>query len=125
MGGRGVRAAWDAGCRRQKGPCRRSREPTKRFPCHVRRHIRAKDHPLNRLDYGHTGSVQDVEVQSDGQTLRVWTRSGEDIEIELWGARRKRGLMERTLGRRLEFRPLGPAGRNGHARVATNGRAAA
>jgi exopolyphosphatase / guanosine-5'-triphosphate,3'-diphosphate pyrophosphatase len=77
------------------------------------------------LDYGHTGSVQDVEVETDGSTLRVWTRSGEDIEIELWGARRKRALMERTLGRRLEFRPLGPAGRNGHALAAANGRAAA
>jgi exopolyphosphatase / guanosine-5'-triphosphate,3'-diphosphate pyrophosphatase len=76
------------------------------------------------LDYGHTGSVQGVDVETDGGILRVWARSADDIEIELWGARRKRGLMERTLGRRLEFRPAGPAGRNGRA-GATNGRAAA
>jgi exopolyphosphatase/guanosine-5'-triphosphate,3'-diphosphate pyrophosphatase len=76
------------------------------------------------LDYGHTGSVQGVDVESDGGTLRVWARSADDIEIELWGARRKRGLMERTLGRRLEFRSADPAGRSGRA-AATNGRAAA
>ena len=69
--------------------------------------------------------MEDVEVEIDGSTVRVCTRAADDIEIELWGARRKRTLMERTLGRRLEFRARGPAGRNGHARAATNGRAAA
>jgi exopolyphosphatase/guanosine-5'-triphosphate,3'-diphosphate pyrophosphatase len=75
------------------------------------------------LDYGHTGSVQDLHVEGDDATLRIWTRAADDIEIELWGARRKRTLLERTLGRRLEFRASGPAGRS--AEAATNGRAAA
>ena len=54
------------------------------------------------LDRAHAGAVEDVEVAvgSDRVELRLWARS--DADLELWGARRKRGLFEQVFDRRLE-----------------------
>jgi exopolyphosphatase / guanosine-5'-triphosphate,3'-diphosphate pyrophosphatase len=54
------------------------------------------------LDLGHHGAVDDLDasVADDSVTLRV---SGtDDVELEVWGARRKRGLFEKVFDRRLE-----------------------
>jgi len=40
-------------------------------------------------------TVEDTRVEID-------VHSGGDVELELWGARRKRALFERTFDRRVE-----------------------
>lgn len=53
------------------------------------------------LDRSHNGAVEavDVEVGDDEVVLRV--QAAGDIELELWGLRRKRDQFERAFGRRL------------------------
>lgn len=53
------------------------------------------------LDCGSTAAVDsiDVELDDDEATLRV--EGPGDIDLELWGARRKKGMLERMLGRTL------------------------
>ncbi len=57
------------------------------------------------LDRGRAGNVDGMEVVlSDGRARLVVKAQG-DIAIELWGARRKRELFERTFRRRLDVVP--------------------
>lgn len=60
------------------------------------------------LDRGRTGAVEavDVEVGPSLVILRLRTRG--DAELELWGARRKRELFERSFDRDLEITLRGP-----------------
>jgi exopolyphosphatase/guanosine-5'-triphosphate,3'-diphosphate pyrophosphatase len=57
------------------------------------------------LDRGRSGNVTGIEVVLDGERARLVARSGTDIAIELWGARRKRELFERVFRRRLDVVP--------------------
>lgn len=55
------------------------------------------------LDFGHSGSVDDLDVNvgKGSVTIRAW--GIDDLELELWGARRKRQLFEKVFERRLEI----------------------
>jgi exopolyphosphatase/guanosine-5'-triphosphate,3'-diphosphate pyrophosphatase len=59
------------------------------------------------LDYGHTGAVEAVEVEIAPGAVRILLRPRGDLELALWGARRKRSLLERVLGKRVDL--MGPA----------------
>lgn len=54
------------------------------------------------LDRGHCSAVEDIDVDvaDDHVVLRVEGRG--DVDLEIWGARRKRALFERLYGRRLD-----------------------
>lgn len=54
------------------------------------------------LDRSHGGPVRDVEVFADAGVVEVVVEADDDIDLELWGLRRKRDLFERTFGCRLE-----------------------
>ena len=54
------------------------------------------------LDRGRSGAVGGIEVASNGARSRLLVKAGGDVSIELFGARRKRELFERTFDRRLE-----------------------
>ena len=55
------------------------------------------------LDLSHTGTVTGIEVDVDKSRVRVEVSGTGDLQMELWGARRKRQLFEKVFGRRLEF----------------------
>jgi exopolyphosphatase/guanosine-5'-triphosphate,3'-diphosphate pyrophosphatase len=55
------------------------------------------------LDLSHTGTVTGVDVEVDKSRVRVAVSGSGDLQMELWGARRKRQLFEKVFGRRLEF----------------------
>lgn len=55
------------------------------------------------LDRGHAGTVADVEVAIGEKSVKVWLAATADVELDLWGARRKRGLFEDVFERRLEL----------------------
>jgi exopolyphosphatase/guanosine-5'-triphosphate,3'-diphosphate pyrophosphatase len=69
------------------------------------------------LDYGHTGAVERLDVTIAGGALRVELRSGQDLELALWGARSKRHLLERVLAQRLEV--CAPDGEDGGVGLST------
>jgi len=55
------------------------------------------------LDFGHSGSVDDVDVTIGKNVVRVTILGTDDLELERWGARRKRHLFEKVFQRRLEI----------------------
>lgn len=55
------------------------------------------------LDRGHAGTVDDIDLVIEDARIEVRLRSSGDVELDLWGARRKRSLFESVFGRRLEF----------------------
>ena len=55
------------------------------------------------LDFGHSSSVDDLDVSIAEATVRVTARGADDLELELWGGRRKRHLFEKVFKRRLEI----------------------
>jgi exopolyphosphatase/guanosine-5'-triphosphate,3'-diphosphate pyrophosphatase len=58
------------------------------------------------LDRGRAGAVEGIDVVLDGERARLVARAGGgDITVELYGARRKRELFERTFGRHLDVVP--------------------
>jgi exopolyphosphatase/guanosine-5'-triphosphate,3'-diphosphate pyrophosphatase len=58
------------------------------------------------LDRGRSSGVDRVAVEIDGSRVRMLVHAGEsDIDVDLWGARRKRELFERLFERRLELLP--------------------
>jgi exopolyphosphatase / guanosine-5'-triphosphate,3'-diphosphate pyrophosphatase len=57
------------------------------------------------LDTSHGQVVDGVDVESDDAALRVRVHARGDCDVELWGARRKRGLLEKTSGRKVEVLP--------------------
>jgi exopolyphosphatase/guanosine-5'-triphosphate,3'-diphosphate pyrophosphatase len=61
------------------------------------------------LDCGHASAVDGVDVEVEGDRMRVSVHGEGDIDLELWGARRKRGLFERTFGHHVEFVAVRPS----------------
>ena len=55
------------------------------------------------LDFSHTGTVTSIDVDIDPSRVRIDVAGTGDLQMELWGARRKRPLFEKVFGRRLEF----------------------
>ena len=54
------------------------------------------------LDRGHSAAVEGIDVTVDDARVEIEVRSAGDVELELWGARRKRALFERSFDRRVE-----------------------
>ncbi len=54
------------------------------------------------LDRSHGGPVRDVEVYTGPGLVEVVVEADDDIDLELWGLRRKRELFERVFGCRLQ-----------------------
>ncbi len=65
------------------------------------------------LDRSREGMVRGIDVTVTPSLVLVRARidAADDAELEVWGARRKRGLLERVLDREVEFTNH-PAGRN-------------
>ena len=57
------------------------------------------------LDRGRTAAVDGIDVTLDGARVRLQVRSDRDLDVDLWGGRRKRELFERLFDRRLELFP--------------------
>jgi len=55
------------------------------------------------LDRGRAAAVGDIDVAVDASRVRVHVGSQSDIDVDLWGGRRKRALFERLFDRRLEI----------------------
>jgi exopolyphosphatase/guanosine-5'-triphosphate,3'-diphosphate pyrophosphatase len=55
------------------------------------------------LDRGRSGAVDSIDVRVGPSLIVVQVRARHDVELELWGARRKRELFEKTFGRDLEL----------------------
>ncbi|HEY3810891.1 MAG TPA: Ppx/GppA phosphatase family protein [Acidimicrobiales bacterium] len=54
------------------------------------------------LDRSHGGPVRDIEVYTNPGQVEVVVHADDDIDLELWGLRRKRELFERVFDCRLE-----------------------
>lgn len=54
------------------------------------------------LDRSHGGPVQDVSVYANRDSVEVVVEADDEIDLELWGLRRKRDLFERVFERRLD-----------------------
>ena len=63
------------------------------------------------LDFSHTGQVTSIAVEVDKSRVLVNVAGADDLQMELWGARRKRQLFEKVYDRRLEFAAAAVAGR--------------
>jgi exopolyphosphatase/guanosine-5'-triphosphate,3'-diphosphate pyrophosphatase len=48
------------------------------------------------LDRSHTGSVESIGVKLEDRRARLLIHANNDIDLELWGLRRKRELFERV-----------------------------
>lgn len=55
------------------------------------------------LDRTHAATVETVEVTVRRDRVVVTVRATGDVDLEVWGVRRKRALFERVTGRRLEI----------------------
>lgn len=55
------------------------------------------------LDRGHRSKVRQLDVQLTGEEVVVRPKGSGDIALEVWTARRKAELFERTFGRALRF----------------------
>lgn len=54
------------------------------------------------LDRSRSGSVEEVRAQLNGRRVKLAVTSSADVDVDVWGARRKRELFEKLLDRRLE-----------------------
>lgn len=54
------------------------------------------------LDRSHGGPVHDVQVYANREVVEVVVEADDDIDLELWGLRRKRDLFERVFDCRLD-----------------------
>ena len=57
------------------------------------------------LDRTHTAAVRDVRLRRSGDHLGVAVvpAGRASVELELWGAERKKGLLEEALGITIDF----------------------
>jgi exopolyphosphatase / guanosine-5'-triphosphate,3'-diphosphate pyrophosphatase len=62
------------------------------------------------LDRSHSGGVDSIDVKVDGPRVHLLVHASGDIDLELWGLRRKRELFERVFGVPLELQAGGAAG---------------
>jgi exopolyphosphatase/guanosine-5'-triphosphate,3'-diphosphate pyrophosphatase len=63
------------------------------------------------LDRGHVGAVADVKVRWLERAIRITpvpTAGAQSLRLELWGANRKRALLEKVVGLPIEI--VGPDG---------------
>ncbi|HXI01855.1 MAG TPA: Ppx/GppA phosphatase family protein, partial [Candidatus Saccharimonadales bacterium] len=71
------------------------------LPAPARRKIRVLSGILrvaDALDRGHRQAVRDVTVHREGLCLRIGCAGSADMELELWGARRRVDLLGKALG---------------------------
>ena len=54
------------------------------------------------LDRGHAATVEDLDVEVLDDRVRLLVHSHGDLDLEVWGVRRKRELFERLFDRRLD-----------------------
>jgi exopolyphosphatase / guanosine-5'-triphosphate,3'-diphosphate pyrophosphatase len=54
------------------------------------------------LDRAHQGAVEGIDVEIAADRVRVDVHARGEVDLELWGARRKRALFERLFERRVE-----------------------
>jgi exopolyphosphatase/guanosine-5'-triphosphate,3'-diphosphate pyrophosphatase len=55
------------------------------------------------LDRPHMQGVKDVRIETTGKSIRMIVSADEEPSVELWGAKRKAELFERTLNRSLSL----------------------
>ena len=55
------------------------------------------------LDRGRNQVVYGVDVMTTPSLVLLRLRAVDDVELEVWGARRKRALLEKVLGREVEL----------------------
>lgn len=55
------------------------------------------------LDRGHAATVDEIDVDISDDRVRLLVTSRGDMDLEVWGVRRKRELFERRLGRTLDI----------------------
>ncbi|MEA3075793.1 MAG: exopolyphosphatase / guanosine-5-triphosphate,3-diphosphate pyrophosphatase [Actinomycetota bacterium] len=55
------------------------------------------------LDRGHSAAVRSVEVEVGEGSVRLVVAGDGDLDVEVWGVRRKRELFERVFERRLDL----------------------
>ena len=60
------------------------------------------------LDRSRSGAVDDIDVRVGPSLVVVRLHADHDVELELWGARRKRELFEKVFERDLELRTTAP-----------------
>jgi exopolyphosphatase/guanosine-5'-triphosphate,3'-diphosphate pyrophosphatase len=56
------------------------------------------------LDRSHNGTVDAIDVKVEPKRVRLVVRAENDIDLELWGLRRKRELFERVFELPLDLR---------------------
>jgi exopolyphosphatase / guanosine-5'-triphosphate,3'-diphosphate pyrophosphatase len=60
------------------------------------------------LDRSHSGSVEAIGVKLDGRHTQLIIHPRGDVDLELWGLRRKREMFERVFDTSLELVLAGP-----------------
>ena len=55
------------------------------------------------LDRGHLGAIEGVDVEITDIAVRLLVAATSDVDLALWGVRRKRDLFEEVFGRKLEL----------------------
>jgi exopolyphosphatase/guanosine-5'-triphosphate,3'-diphosphate pyrophosphatase len=81
-------------------------EPFGKLPAALRERIRVLSALLrvaDGLDRGYGQRVRSVRCKVSDKAVDVTLSGAGDVEIEMWGARRKRDLFEDVLGRKLRF----------------------
>ena len=64
--------------------------------------VEPEAHGTNPQIPGETDPVRDVQVYASREAVEVVVEADDDIDLELWGLRRKRDLFERVFDCRLE-----------------------
>lgn len=55
------------------------------------------------LDRSHYQNVQKLEIENEQKQIRFLIKTMADPELEIWGATRKAGLLEKVTGKKLEI----------------------
>ena len=55
------------------------------------------------LDRSHAGAVDAIDVKIEPGQVRMLVHARSDVDLELWGLRRKRELFERVFGVALQL----------------------
>jgi exopolyphosphatase/guanosine-5'-triphosphate,3'-diphosphate pyrophosphatase len=87
------------------GDPRTSREPMSSLPADWQEKVPSLAALLrvaDGLDRTRSGAVQDAHLQLNGSRARLAVTSSADVDVDVWGARRKRELFEKVFDRRLE-----------------------
>lgn len=96
----------------KRGTPKPSFEPYGRFSSEERRTVNklvALLQVADGLDRSHGGPVRDVSVKARPGVVEVTVDADDDIDLEIWGLRRKRELFERVFECKLEVTESRPA----------------